>query len=330
VKASRYVTQVMRLLKPASSVRLFLRRCRILSDKLGPILFQLPPRWHLDLARLEAFLAVLPRGRRFVFEFRDPSWLVPPVMRLLERHGAGFCAYELARYRSPVVATAGFAYARLHGPDAPYSGRYGPDALDRWAERAAAWSAEGRDVFVYFDNTAEGEAARNAAELRDLLRPDGLVQRTHFAAREGMDALELLKKDHDRVKDLFSQFQDPRQAGHRRSLFNAIRSELELHTHIDETVFYPAFGKYPDFRPILDRSYADHKQFTELLGSLGTFDEKDSRFEGQVAHLIREVTRHIQEEEDELFPMIRKVTRRPEREQLGRHLDAAKRERQVA
>lgn len=142
-----------------------------LGERLGPILFQLPPRWKRNDERLVAFLEALPRGRqRFALEFRDESWQARPVYDLLERHGVAFCQSDIAG-RPPDVLTAGFTYLRLHGPDPqkPYFGSYDGRRLGAWATRIARWREAGIDVFCYLDNTGRGEAPEDARRLREMV-----------------------------------------------------------------------------------------------------------------------------------------------------------------
>jgi uncharacterized protein YecE (DUF72 family) len=168
-KASRYVTHMKKLKDPEANLERFLNRIAVLDPKLGPLLFQLPPRWRADVGRLEAFLAVLPTERRCAFEFRDESWWIPAVYDALARHGAAFCPFELAGRRAPLEATADFVYLRLHGPGDAYRGAYDDDRLGAWAERLLAWRGEGRDAWCFFDNDEAGYAAANAVRLRELV-----------------------------------------------------------------------------------------------------------------------------------------------------------------
>jgi uncharacterized protein YecE (DUF72 family) len=168
-KASRYITHMKKLKDPRQSLSSFLDRIAILGDKLGPVLFQLPPRWRPNAGRLEAFLKALPRNQRFTFEFRDPRWNGPEILRLLERYGAAFCCFDLGGTCSPITATADFAYIRLHGPGEPYRGSYGDACLADWAGRIATWQADGLDVYCYFDNDERAYAPTNAQSLIEML-----------------------------------------------------------------------------------------------------------------------------------------------------------------
>jgi uncharacterized protein YecE (DUF72 family) len=169
-KASRYITHMKKLKDPADSTRAFFAAVDALGGKLGPVLFQLPPRWRADPARLAGFLAALPGGRRYVFEFRDESWFTTGVYDVLAEHNAALCAYDLGGNRSPVERTADFAYVRLHGPGGPYQGRYDGRTLAGWARRFDRWRADGADVYCYFDNDEKGFAVDDARRLMEMTR----------------------------------------------------------------------------------------------------------------------------------------------------------------
>ncbi|HKL62972.1 MAG TPA: DUF72 domain-containing protein, partial [Woeseiaceae bacterium] len=124
VKASRYITHMKKLKDPAESLERFLGRVEALGSTLGPVLFQLPPRWHRDPDRLASFLRQLPGEHRYAFEFRDPSWHAGETYSALREAGAAFCIYNLAGEVSPKEITADFVYIRLHGPDGAYQGSY--------------------------------------------------------------------------------------------------------------------------------------------------------------------------------------------------------------
>src|SRR5438128_5890339 len=86
VKASRFLTHNKKLKDPENALENFLPRVETLGSKLGPILFQLPPRWKINLERLQEFLVALPRKPRYAFEFRETSWITEPVLELLREH----------------------------------------------------------------------------------------------------------------------------------------------------------------------------------------------------------------------------------------------------
>jgi uncharacterized protein YecE (DUF72 family) len=146
-----------------------LDRIAVLGDKLGPILFQLPPRWSCNPERLRHFLLALPGNFRFAFEFRDPSWINDQTYQALAERSAAFCIFEIAGYLSPKELTADFVYIRLHGPGGAYQGSYDTRTLTGWAEAIRSWAAQGKEVFCYFDNDEAGFAAQNALELQEIL-----------------------------------------------------------------------------------------------------------------------------------------------------------------
>jgi uncharacterized protein YecE (DUF72 family) len=169
VKGSRFITHMKKLKDPEKSIAPFMERVPLLGDRLGPILFQLPPRWHFNGERLRNFLKVLPREYRYALELRDPTWLNQEAYGLLREHGAAFCIYELAGRVSPREVTADFVYIRLHGPGVAYQGRYDRQTLASWARDISAWVAQGKAVFCYFDNDEAAYAAQNAQELQEML-----------------------------------------------------------------------------------------------------------------------------------------------------------------
>ena len=169
VKGSRYITHRKKLNDPAPALARFMEPVQSLGDKLGPILFQLPPRWTCNVPRLTAFLDALPRSHRYTFEFRDLSWHDPVVYRALGRHNVAFCLYELDGFETPYQLTADFVYVRLHGPGRKYQGDYSSQQLRGWARRIARWRQRLKAVYVYFDNDQAGYAAKNAAELKSMV-----------------------------------------------------------------------------------------------------------------------------------------------------------------
>ncbi len=168
-KASRYITHNKKLTDPESANDKFITLVEKLGRRLGPILFQLPPSWKVNVERLDQFLSSIPRTHRYVFEFRNPTWNIAPVYELLRRHNAAFCVYELAGFQSPIEITADFTYVRLHGPGNKYQGDYSKENLANWAKRIEDWRAELKHVFVYFDNDQAGFAAKNALELKQMI-----------------------------------------------------------------------------------------------------------------------------------------------------------------
>lgn len=180
VKVNRFVTHIKRLREPEEPVRRFLEGARLLEDRLGPLLYQLPPNFHRtpeNEERLDAFLSILPSGLQHVFEFRHESWLQEAVFDLLRRHGVGFCAFDMPDLECPLVATASFAYMRFHGSELLYGSNYTDEMLASWAERLRRLAEGLTDVYVYFNNDACAYAVYNGMALANLLglpdRPAG-------------------------------------------------------------------------------------------------------------------------------------------------------------
>jgi uncharacterized protein YecE (DUF72 family) len=158
-----------KLKDPEQPLDRLLSRARLLGRTFGPVLFQLPPHWGVDIERLETFVRSLPRRRRHVIEFRDPSWYTGEVFDLLIRHHVACCIHDMAGLATGYRAVGPFIYARFHGPGR-YSGRYDDRTLDDWARWFADRLREGRSVFAYFNNDADGHAPRDAVRLRERLQ----------------------------------------------------------------------------------------------------------------------------------------------------------------
>ncbi len=168
VKASRYLTHMKKLKDPADPLRRFFNRAARLDPKLGPVLYQLPPRFPINVDRLERFLEALPHRRRHAIEFRDPSWYDDEVFAVMAKHRVALCLHDMPGSASGRLAVGPFVYVRFHGTT-QYGGRYADAALERWAE----WLADrfnGRcPIYAYFNNDTGGHAPRDAVRLRDRI-----------------------------------------------------------------------------------------------------------------------------------------------------------------
>lgn len=202
LKGSRYLTHMLKLrrFEPALA-NFFASGILRLGASLGPILWQLPPQLPFDEERAATFLAALPRdmagaerwarrhdsrttgraaltaadGRdrplRHALEVRHPSWLTAEALALMRAHDVALVAADTAgRHPFSVTRTASFAYVRLHGSTSLYASRYSDHELASWAERARAWAVAG-DVFIYFDNDAQGHAPHDAVRLGKMVHP---------------------------------------------------------------------------------------------------------------------------------------------------------------
>lgn len=170
VKAGRFLTHMKKLKDAKLPVERFFERAYGLGEKLGPVLFQLPPTWNVNIERFADFLKVLPEHQRYVFEFRNGSWYNEEIYSLLRNHNCAFCIYELDGHMSPMLVTADFVYIRLHGPGGKYQGSYDDAALTKWSARIKKWLTEGKDVYLYFDNDQEAYAVFNARKLNQLVK----------------------------------------------------------------------------------------------------------------------------------------------------------------
>jgi uncharacterized protein YecE (DUF72 family) len=217
VKGGRFLTHHKKLRDCATPLANFLASGVLaLEEKLGPILWQLPPQLPFDAERLEAFFAMLPRSTaaaaelarghdqrlqygahlevsvdrplRHAVEIRHPTFEDPSFVRLLRRAGIALCVADTAgRWPYLEDVTADFVYVRLHGDKRLYVSGYGRAALDAWAVRIAAWRRAGHDVFVYFDNDVKVRAPFDAMNLAARL---GYGQPVRFplAARRAAEA----------------------------------------------------------------------------------------------------------------------------------------------
>ena len=160
LKASRFITHIKRLKEVESSVAEFTRRAAFLGDKLGILLFQLPPFFKKDLPRLRDLLAALPAGMRAAVEFRNDTWHDDEVYAALRDGGAALCVMEDDEGVSPFVRTSDDAYLRLRRT------QYGESDLRAWAERLAAQPFE--RAWVFFKHEDEGLAPRYARQFTEL------------------------------------------------------------------------------------------------------------------------------------------------------------------
>ena len=186
VKGSRFLTHMIKLKDAERGISNFIPLAQLLGRKLGPVLWQLPPNWNVNVERLEDFLTKLPRGIRYAFELRNATWMCDAVYEVLRKHDAAFCVYELAGYRSPIEITAKWTYVRLHGPtQSKYQGSYSDAQLENWARRIEEWRRTLDAVYVYFDNDDSAYAVNNALTLKRLVNASSRPRR---AVREPAEA----------------------------------------------------------------------------------------------------------------------------------------------
>jgi uncharacterized protein YecE (DUF72 family) len=163
LKAPRRITHDSRLRDCEESVEAFCRVARTLGDKLGTLLFQLPPFLRKNLDVLDAFLPMLPAGTRAAFEFRHASWFDEDVFERLSKRNIALCIADSEKLSTPVRITADYAYFRLRDEG------YTPDGIRKWGDTIARDTASCRDVFVYFKHEEEGKGPEFAQLLMQHL-----------------------------------------------------------------------------------------------------------------------------------------------------------------
>jgi uncharacterized protein YecE (DUF72 family) len=176
VKSSRYLTHMKKLKDPDNPLRRFFSRARHLGRHLGPILYQLPPRWPLNLERFEAFLGALKRlalrhrvRGPHVIEFRDTSWYDERVFALMEQHKVALCLHDMQECATERLVIGPCIYVRYHFGTRKYGGGYDTRRLEGWADWLAERILGGMNVYAYFNNDSGGHAPRDAVRLRSLM-----------------------------------------------------------------------------------------------------------------------------------------------------------------
>ena len=164
LKAPRRITHDNRLKNVGDLVAGFCGVAGTLGDKLGALLFQLPPNLKKDLGLFDAFLAELPPKAPAAFEFRHVSWLDEEVYARLAARNLALCVADSEKLSTPVRVTADYAYFRLRDEG------YTPDDIARWGDTIKEATAGCRDVFVYFKHEDEGKGPEFARMLREKLR----------------------------------------------------------------------------------------------------------------------------------------------------------------
>lgn len=161
LKASQRITHMQRLKNAEAAVSYLLEVAGALKERLGPLLFQLPPNLKKDVPRLRDFLALLPSQRRAAFEFRHPSWFDEEVFGLLREHQVALCIAEAEDdLEVPFVSTASWGYLRLRRPD------YSTPELKAWLQRLR--EQDWRDTFVFFKHEDEGKGPQMAKRFLEL------------------------------------------------------------------------------------------------------------------------------------------------------------------
>ena len=169
VKASRYITHIKKLKDCSEPIDLFLERISILKNKLGPILFQLPPNLNKNLMKLESFFKLIPDAINTVFEFRNSSWHDEDTFELMRKYNISFCIHDILE--CPKVITGDLIYMRFHGVRAEFNGCYSEKDLLEWGEWAKANLKKAKTFYAYFNNDQNAYAIKNASMLSEIMEP---------------------------------------------------------------------------------------------------------------------------------------------------------------
>ncbi|MFX1498031.1 MAG: DUF72 domain-containing protein [Promethearchaeota archaeon] len=168
IKANRFITHRKYLKDGQTTIKKFFEVIKLFKDKLGPILFQLPPNWKINFERLEEFVEILPKQYLFAFEIRNPSWYVDNVIDLFKKFNIALCIHDFTGDLLLEQITTNFTYIRFHGPVGPYYGKYSTDHVNLWAKKITKWLKQNIKIFAYFNNDAHGWAIENALELKNF------------------------------------------------------------------------------------------------------------------------------------------------------------------
>lgn len=144
-----------------------------------------------------------------------------------------------------------------------------------------------------------------------------------------MNAIELLKEDHKKVNHLFGKVKATEEGEH-KELFEQIKQELEVHTHIEETIFYPKLKEESELEDIVLEGIEEHHQAKIFLRELSGLTEDSEKFEPKLKVLMEDVTHHVQEEEGEMFPKVEELFDEATLKELGTQMEAEKQSFQKA
>src|SRR5690606_10256142 len=169
VKGSRFITHMKKLVNLGDAVERFFDRIEPMKERVGVILWQLPGILKMDAARLEKFLAGLPRDYSHAVEFRHPSWYQEDIFRILRRYEVGHVALSSLGMPRNLSVTASFVYVRFHGLEGGAAHNYTRTELKPWAEFLGEQASQGRRCYVYFNNDINVRAPENAQMLMEMV-----------------------------------------------------------------------------------------------------------------------------------------------------------------
>lgn len=139
-----------------------------------------------------------------------------------------------------------------------------------------------------------------------------------------MDALQLLKEDHDRLRQFFHRFRSSKDEGEHREIFEEIKKDLQTHSHVEEILFYPAVQEFDELEDLVDEAIEEHSKVADLLDDIDELNEEGADIRTKMAELIQNVEHHAQEEENEMFPKVRELMNSGDLESLGKEIESEK------
>lgn len=168
VKIHQVITHIKKLKDVRSDFYGFMKMIKPLRiyNRIGCILHQFPPTLEYDISLLKNYIALLPKGYRHVFEFRNPEFFNDTIFGILKENGIALCISHMHELFAPPVATADFVYFRFHGPEERYRSIYDDEQIEDFAMLIWNFLLEDKIVFAYFNNDYNAYAVENAISLR--------------------------------------------------------------------------------------------------------------------------------------------------------------------
>jgi len=139
-----------------------------------------------------------------------------------------------------------------------------------------------------------------------------------------MNALDLLIEDHEKVSKLFEQAENTENEKKKQQLFEQIKTELETHTHLEETIFYPALQKQEELKDLVLEAFEEHKQVKTLLREISNLADGSEKFDAKLKVMKENVEHHVEEEETEMFPKVEQFMDETQLEELGQQMEEEK------
>lgn len=205
LKGSRFITHVKKLKDVELPLSTFFNATAPLLEKLGVVLWQLPPNLKLNLKNLEDFIENLKHYPvRHAFEFRHKSWLTKKVYNLLSASNIAVCMADWPDFINDLPSTANFVYIRRHGEGGNYATDYTAEQLKEDAKKIKEYLKQGKDVYMYFNNDAFGYAPKNALEMKEILENTLPVSLTE-KAEEAREEAARKKQKEEKIKKTVQQ-----------------------------------------------------------------------------------------------------------------------------